>query len=353
MLKYYIHWKNFNKRTKFTDLKSKTSKKTTAKHTHEALSYLSGCYTDDDETKSLNIGLLLNFYISKFNITINCDHSEKLKKLLTNINDWIEAAPLKHKDKFKSLLTGIFSHSELREFGIRIGKDKFNQLKSFKENLAVNLRDEKVIQRKKISSDLMKKYLNFLKNDIQAQVNQDTAKKVNKKLDFYLKSNEFSNFNFDQDQIHTYYGTKYQRYTEFISNHPTQDSEKQLSKDLFYTYWPKNYIRGGKFTDLCRICHLIDPSYLKKYPNATKENEILVSKHRSLVTATKEYFQGSLDKLGNEKENVVILFDFKEKFKVGSSKKQIGANFYAQKSVTLLTFCVFYSSSIKVNFIKF
>lgn len=350
MFKYGIVWKNFNKRTSFINLKSQTSKSTAAGYTHEALKYFSGSSNLDAEATNINIGLLLDFYISKFNVTLNCKHSEKLKMLLTNIKDWIEVAPLKDKDKFKSLVVGIFTHKELREFGIRIGKDKFNQLKSFKENLASNLRENKVIQRRRLSGDLLKKYLGFIKNDIQAQVSQEIATKTNKRLDFYLKGEEFKNFDFSQDQIFNYYGTKFQYYTEFIEKYPATNGEKQLSKDSFYNYWPKNYIRGKQFTDLCKICYLMDPSYLKKYPESADDNNELVKQHRRIIEATKKYFQDSLNSLGENNNNAIILFDFKEKFKVGTSRKQLGVNFYSQKSVTLLTFCVYYSSSIKVNF---
>jgi tRNA U34 5-carboxymethylaminomethyl modifying enzyme MnmG/GidA len=105
-------------------------------------------------------------------------------------------APNKDKDKFKSLVTGIFTKEELREFRLKIRKSKFNQLKSFKDNLAANLREDKVIKRKRLSCNLLKKYLTFIKSEIQAQVSQEITHNINEKLNFYLKSNKFEKFNF-------------------------------------------------------------------------------------------------------------------------------------------------------------
>jgi hypothetical protein len=168
MIKYSIYWKDFYQRKSFIDLESRNSKNIAADYTHDALKYFSGSYNLNKEAADLNIGLLLNCYISKYNIIVNSDPGEKLKRLLTNIKDWIEVAPNKDKDKFKSLVIGIFTKEELREFGFKIGKSKFNQLKSFKDNLAANLREDKVIKRKRLSCDLLKKYLTFIKSDIQA-----------------------------------------------------------------------------------------------------------------------------------------------------------------------------------------
>ena len=140
--------------------------------------------------------------------------------------------------------------------------------------------------------------------------------------------------------------------SRFVKNFPVQSGEKQLSKASFYQYWPKNYTKGKQLTDLCKICHLIDPSYLKRHPELSEFNQGLVEQHKLIIQDTQECFQKSLDSLSKEKKNAVILFDFKEKFKVGFCKKQIGANFYNQRSVTLLTFCIFYPTSIEVNFIN-
>ncbi len=87
MIKFNIKWDGFNKQSSFINLKSQSSKTTAAKHIDEALTYFSGSLKLSDEAKYLNIGLLLDYYISKFNITLNCEYSKKLKKLLTNIKD--------------------------------------------------------------------------------------------------------------------------------------------------------------------------------------------------------------------------------------------------------------------------
>lgn len=132
----------------------------------------------------------------------------------------------------------------------------------------------------------------------------------------------------------------------FINKHPAPSNEKQISKASFFEFWPKNYTKGKQLTDLCKICYLTSPSYLKKYPNLKEQNKKIVDQHLLIINKTKEYFEQSLKNLDKDKKNAVILFDFKEKFKVGSCNKQIGINFYNQKSVTLLTFCVYYPSNI-------
>jgi hypothetical protein len=145
MPKYNINWSDFANRHRFVDLKSRAGKNNTAEITYNALSYFAGCNIANDEIKSLNISSLLNYYIPKYNIIIDFSPNEKLNKLLTNIKDYIEAAPNKDKDKLKSFVTEVFTRNELREYGINIGKDKFRKLKKYKENLAANLRDDKVI----------------------------------------------------------------------------------------------------------------------------------------------------------------------------------------------------------------
>lgn len=52
----------------------------------------------------------------------------------------------KDKVKFKSKVTNIFTKEELRELGFKIRNAKFNQLKSYNDNLYINIREDKVIK---------------------------------------------------------------------------------------------------------------------------------------------------------------------------------------------------------------
>ncbi|PVU96561.1 hypothetical protein BB560_005800, partial [Smittium megazygosporum] len=143
-------------------------------------------------------------------------------------------------------------------------------------------------------------------------------------------------------------------YYELKEKHP----EIQLSQSKFYSLCSKNYRKSQKRTDVCNICATGEK--IKKYDMtkgnknasleqimqlriATEEFEV----HKRIALEQRKNFKNQIAGLSGK--SLIIIADFKKKFKISGGKIETTRDFYQKSQISDLCFCVVSKSGDRIQ----
>lgn len=251
----------------------------------------------------------------------NNENSSITQKLVKNILKVFNKTEKKEKYKVLSIVADIISKKELRKSGFEFSNTMYNTAK-----------------RKRTENDIEERIVYLPES--KKQKGNDIKELINEYLSKY---SEITCKIHRNQPVMNLQESKLSIYKKKISENP----EISLSTSKFYQLCPKNYKYCKKKTDMCEIC-VNGRKLEKRLGNNSKDIRIKYFKdHLDLNKDQKRCFRSKIDSL--EKDECIVIMDFKENFKIGGGPVELSQSFYNKASISCLGFCIIYKQGEKIK----
>jgi hypothetical protein len=268
---------------------SSSQKSITATSLNEVINQLSG-----KDSQQLFDYFCLHSHFGK-SLLLNLQQKEK--SILQRIQFMHTNTTNKYKSSLLSLVTSFYSRNDLKKVGFQFSNTQFHTAMKKVQSQDFSLTD---YQRYTPSS--------------KKSVNQETISLVTN----YLHSNSRESTVTTNKGLPIYYLEKPKK--EIYQLLKTEHPNLKLSLSKFYKLCPKNFKKASKMTDMCPIC--VNGKNTEKRFQATNNQELLdevelYHQYLFFKDQQRNLFNESINSTTNS--SCVIVLDFKQNFKIGSS----------------------------------
>lgn len=246
----------------------------------------------------------------------------KRMKIIENIRKLHSNAPINQKSNILS----VVSYNSLKKL-LRDSKFKFSDSQF---SIARNKRKED-----RITLDNYQRHVPYTKRKIAANVVE--------KIKEYL--NKFSRESPHEDGVKYLERSKKEIYRAYIN-----EERDNITYGTFIKYFPKNYKKGVKRTDVCGICELSKTILKKTYSSLSKEDKKeyemtkdIYDMHKLVVDNQKTQFNLLKENLSDE--SCILILDYKENFKLSFGGHQVSQDYYEKRQISCLGACLIFKSN--------